>query len=144
MSTLHSSKPAHRRWRNRSGQGLVEFALIAPMLLLLFFGLIEFARAWNIRHVLTDAAREGARNLALYNTSVSHDSVMQVIHNRLANSGIDTVAANVTLDDSGAQTGLPASVTITYDHAVVIPFLNVMIGNNGILNIGTTFVMRNE
>ena len=144
MSTLHGSKPARRRWRNRSGQGLVEFALIAPMLLLLFFGLIEFARAWNIRHVLTDAAREGARNLALYNTSVSHDSVMQVIHNRLANSGIDTVAANVTLDDSGSQTGLPASVTITYDHAVVIPFLNVMIGNNGILNIGTTFVMRNE
>lgn len=144
MNERHASRPARLRWRNRPGQSLVEFALIAPMLLLLFFGLIEFARAWNIRHVLTDAAREGARNLALYNNSITHDSVMKVIHTRLANSGIDTVVANITLDDSGALTGEPASVTITYDHPIIIPFLNTLISNDGTLNIGTTFVMRNE
>lgn len=132
------------RGRNRPGQGLVEFVLIAPMLLLLFFGLIEFARAWNIRHVLTDAAREGARNLALYNDQVTNDSVMTVINRRLANSGINPALASITLDDSGMETGDPARVTITYDHPIMIPFLDLLISNDGTLNIGTTFVMRNE
>lgn len=132
------------RGRNRPGQGLVEFALIAPMLLLLFFGLIEFARAWNIRHVLTDAAREGARNLALYSDVVTHDSVMTVINARLANSGINPALASITLDDSDMETGDPARVTITYDHPIMIPFLDHLISDDGTLNIGTTFVMRNE
>ncbi len=143
MSSPQGSE-APRRLRNRPGQSLVEFVLIAPMLLLLFFGLIEFARAWNIRHVMTDAAREGARNLALYNNSVTHDSVTRVIQARLASSGLDTTQAAITLDDNGAQSGWPARVTITYDHAIMIPFLNTLISGDGVLNLGTTFVMRNE
>jgi len=47
--------------RNSHGQGLVEFALILPLLLLLLFGLIEFGRifqAWlTVEHVARQAAR---------------------------------------------------------------------------------------
>jgi Flp pilus assembly protein TadG len=43
------------------GQALVEFALILPWLLLLFFGIIEFGRLILAYEELNNAAREGAR-----------------------------------------------------------------------------------
>lgn len=50
------------RRRDRSdGQGLVEFALVVPVLLLLILGIVDFARGIFIYSVVQDAAREGAR-----------------------------------------------------------------------------------
>jgi len=47
---------------NRSrGQALVEFALVAPVLFLLFLGVIEVGRLVLLFHQLNNAAREGAR-----------------------------------------------------------------------------------
>jgi len=47
--------------RQRRGQALVEFALIVPVFLLLFFGLIDLGRAVYVNNSLAEAAREGAR-----------------------------------------------------------------------------------
>ena len=44
-----------------AGQELVEFALILPLLLLLFLGIIEFGRAILAYNTIANAAREGAR-----------------------------------------------------------------------------------
>ena len=49
-----------RRWTSRDverGAALVEFVLIVPMFLLLVFGAIEFASAYNDSAVVADAAR---------------------------------------------------------------------------------------
>ncbi|MCK4452155.1 MAG: thrombospondin type 3 repeat-containing protein, partial [Anaerolineae bacterium] len=43
------------------GQGLVEFALILPLLLLLILGIIEFGYVFTVYTGLFNAAREGAR-----------------------------------------------------------------------------------
>ena len=51
--------------RDERGQALVEFALILPIILLLVVGMLEFARAWNLHQVMTDAAREGARRAVI-------------------------------------------------------------------------------
>jgi len=50
----------NRMVRNERGQGLVEFALVVPMLLILVFGIAEFGRAWMTRNVLT-RGRAGGR-----------------------------------------------------------------------------------
>lgn len=47
--------------RGERGQDLVEFALVLPLLVLLFFGIIEFGRAVFTYNTLANAAREGAR-----------------------------------------------------------------------------------
>jgi hypothetical protein len=39
----------------------VEFALVAPLLLLLAFGIVDFGRAMYYQNEITNAAREGAR-----------------------------------------------------------------------------------
>jgi len=44
-----------------SGQALVEFALVLPIVLLLLMGLFDLGRAVFLANSLTNAAREGAR-----------------------------------------------------------------------------------
>ncbi|MBO1265976.1 pilus assembly protein [Proteiniclasticum sp. SCR006] len=53
--------------KKEEGQGLVEFALVLPILLLFLLGIIEFGWLFNARISLTSAAREGARVAAVSN-----------------------------------------------------------------------------
>jgi Flp pilus assembly protein TadG len=53
-----------------SGQSLVEFALILPVLLLIFMGILDFGRAVFAYNALSNAAREGAR-VAIVDQSTS-------------------------------------------------------------------------
>lgn len=47
--------------RHRSGVSLVEFALVVPILFLLFFAAMEFCRVSMIRHAANNAVYEGCR-----------------------------------------------------------------------------------
>lgn len=57
------------RFQRDRGGTLVEFALVAPLLFLLLFGVIEFARVGHGFNTVWTAAREGAR----YATTVGND-----------------------------------------------------------------------
>lgn len=49
-------------WRsNQRGQGLIEMALLAALLILLLAGVVDIGRAFNSYIVVTNASREGAR-----------------------------------------------------------------------------------
>jgi Flp pilus assembly protein TadG len=52
---------ARRLVRSERGTAIVEFALIAPLLFFLVFGIIEFGRALNYYNDLTQLAGQGAR-----------------------------------------------------------------------------------
>ena len=54
-------KTFSRYKKHESGQSLVEFALVLPILVMLIMGLIEFGWIFNGQITLTSAAREGAR-----------------------------------------------------------------------------------
>ena len=47
--------------RSQRSQGLTEFAIVAPIILLLTFGIIDFGRALYLYITLQQAANEGAR-----------------------------------------------------------------------------------
>jgi hypothetical protein len=51
--------------RETAAGPIVEFAIIVPVLLLLLFGIVDFARAFFQRNNLVAAAREGARLAAV-------------------------------------------------------------------------------
>ena len=57
---LRGTAPSHRQGGSR-GQGMVEFALILPLLLLLMMGIIEFGYVFTVYTGIFNAAREGAR-----------------------------------------------------------------------------------
>jgi hypothetical protein len=49
------------RWRQERGAELVEFALVLPLMLLVLLGILDMGLLFQRYHVLTNAAREGAR-----------------------------------------------------------------------------------
>jgi len=57
---MPSRGSSHSR-RGTRGQGLIEFALVIPIFLLLMVSLFDFGRAVFAYNTLTNAAREGAR-----------------------------------------------------------------------------------
>jgi len=55
--------------RAEHGGVAVEFAIIFPILVLLVFSIVDFGHAWYMRHVMSDASREGARYGTRYQTA---------------------------------------------------------------------------
>lgn len=49
------------RLQSRQGATLVEFALVVPIVFILFFAAVEFARVAMIRHTIDNAVYEAAR-----------------------------------------------------------------------------------
>src|SRR5206468_2029837 len=74
MSLLPTRTPAPAAAparRKRGAAAAVEFALVAPVLLLFVLGIIEFGRLMMVEQILTNAAREGARRAVMANATQS-------------------------------------------------------------------------
>ena len=54
------------RQRSQKGEALVEFALLAPFLIVLLMAVVDFGRIFDAWVVTTNAAREGARYAGVY------------------------------------------------------------------------------
>lgn len=54
-----------KKLKDEKGQNLVEFALIVGLLLVIFFGITEFGRAWWRADTLKNAANTAARTYAV-------------------------------------------------------------------------------
>jgi Flp pilus assembly protein TadG len=123
------------RWRDESGQALVEFALLLPVLLLLIIGIVEFGRAWNIKQVINDAAREGARKAAVFEPTYTIDSVTNAIKVALAAGGVSPNAPTV-IDVQGfvrpPNSNFPTTVTIKVPYKFVFfgPMYKLFLGRD--------------
>jgi Flp pilus assembly protein TadG len=140
---VHAVRPGRRR----AGQALVEFVLILPILLLLVFGLVDFARAWSAHHAIADAAREATRILVVADPAVDGDSARTVIENRLRNARLRVDQAAITLDPADGVSSRDNPVTVTIDYAydfwILGPFMNWATGDRQV-NLVSTITMRGE
>ncbi|HSH75171.1 MAG TPA: TadE family protein [Longimicrobiales bacterium] len=133
-----------RRLRGRDrGQALVEFALVAPVLLFLLLGIVDLARAWNVFQVLTDAGREGTRVAVVDNGSTEAD-IRSLIIQAAARAGIEITDAAITLNE-GAARGEPTSVTIQYGHELRwVGWALGLFGADRTINFNVVSTMRRE
>jgi hypothetical protein len=69
--------------RDRTGQGLVELALLLPVLVVLTLGLIDLSRAIHAHNCIVNMSREGA-NLASRSMLIHDRQGRQMIMNSLA------------------------------------------------------------
>jgi Flp pilus assembly protein TadG len=83
--------------KSEHGAALVEFALVAPILFLLVFGIVDFGRALFTLNNLTSAVREGARFAAVQSAGTTQATVRQQVQNYLAEFGGDPVDPNSIL-----------------------------------------------
>lgn len=80
---------------NRRGTAVVEFAIIAPVVVFLFMGMVELTRAIQVKHVLNDSVRSAAR-MAIQ-PGYSSDQVTQNAKDILTDNGIPTTHAAITI-----------------------------------------------
>ena len=155
MTNSRCTTTRNPRTRGSSGQSLIEFALVLPMLLVLVFGIVEFGNAWRHYQLITNTAREGARVAVLPSSTAT--IVDSVIDDRLNGSGLDANQATVTLKilDFGdpSYSNSADTVTIAYDYNFVFlgPVVDLMCavfgcapGGFSSVQLSSTSIMRNE
>jgi Flp pilus assembly protein TadG len=135
-----------------SGQGLVEFAVVIPVILLLFLGIFDFGRAIYAFNTVANAAREGARVAAVDQVLTSPDCVESMPVEDPANPhwsieecavtaaqalGLPTSAVSVSYAPPTGTTiscaptlhvGCIATVTVQYDWSAITPVIGGLIG----------------
>lgn len=110
-----------RRVRQREeGAALVEFALVAPLLALLLFGIIEFGRVFNAKVTYTHAAREAVRVVAVTDPA---DPAAEATAAALdAGRDLNPATLAVTTEACDAGTIGKATVTVGAPFEIFIPF----------------------
>jgi Flp pilus assembly protein TadG len=106
--------------RSEDGAVAVEFALLLPILIALLLGIMEFSLALNAQLTLTNAAREGARTVAVENDQAAARAAV-----RAAATGLDPALtdADITFTPTGTCTaGITSVTTITYEHEFLTGF----------------------
>lgn len=146
---------------DENGGSLIEFAVIAPLLFVILFGIIEFGVLLYDKAMLTNASREGARAGIVYDfdsaTGTSHPdnaaiiaTVQQYCQDYLI-SFDNASAVNVAISRAGSPSldsaGDQLTVNVTYPFRFLV-FSNVLAllggGINDNLNLQAETVMRME
>jgi len=97
---------------------VVEFAIVAPVFILLLFGIIEYGRMVMVQQVITNASREGARRAVLDGATTSE--VETVVDDYMMSSAVNGATVTISPDPpSTAGSGEPVSVTVS------VPFSDV-------------------
>jgi Flp pilus assembly protein TadG len=102
----------------RTGAAAVEFAIVAPLLFMIVFGIIEFGRMIMVQQILTNASREGARRAII--EDATHAEVELLVSNYLSNASVSGATVTVAPNDL-SNLGFGDPVTVT----VAVPFDDV-------------------
>jgi Flp pilus assembly protein TadG len=110
------------------GAAAVEFALIATVLVMLLFGILEYGRVFSELEVLESAAREGARAASVHCGKAEGCTAADI------QTAVETAAAGYALDapptadrncSDTANFGNPVTVGWTQTFEIDIPFVTL-------------------
>ena len=107
----------------RRGAAVVEFAVLAPLLFLLIFGMIEYGRMVMVQQLITNASREGAR-LAVLDGSTNSDVIAKAKATvggaiTLKDSDVTTSPTDITTATAG--TSITVTVGVNFDDVTWLP-----------------------
>jgi Flp pilus assembly protein TadG len=120
------------------GLTTVEFAIVATLLFIIIFTVIEFGRTWYISNALVEATRRGARVAAVCPVGDSKPAEVALLLNDGGVSAIspDLTTSNIVvsyLDMNGAPIANPTSnysairyvqvQVVNFTHQLLIPFI---------------------
>ena len=91
------------------GAVAVEFALVAPILLALVAGIVEFSHAYNLQISVTQAAREAAREMA-----IEDDQGAAALAATAGAPGLNAADFEYAFSPGTCTAGENIAVTITY------------------------------
>jgi Flp pilus assembly protein TadG len=109
--------------QDERGAAVVEFALVAPLLLLMVLGIAEFGRAYHVQTTLSQAAREGVRVMAVQNDAAGAIAATRAAAPTLTLTNIAVTPSSCVA--SGTTPAATATVTVTFS----LPFVTRLFGS---------------
>lgn len=110
----------HNSRRSESGQALVEFALLLPILAVLLMGIIEFGVVFHDYVTVTDASRVGARKAAVSRFVGDNGAAAETAALKAAQSlKSPGLTADCTSTD-WTRNGSEVSCTVSYPYSIKV------------------------
>ena len=104
-----------RRWRR--GAAIVEMAVVAPLLLTILFGVIEFGWSFMVHETITNTARECCRLATLQGTT--EVDIQTRFTQSMAGTGVTVTPAMMTISRSGLGDSQVVTVNIAVPYSEV-------------------------
>jgi hypothetical protein len=143
---------AHQRTRRgrRSGQSLVEFTLVLPLLALMMLIALDFGRVFLGWVELNNAARIAANFAGLNPTGwdTGANPTIRAEYQRLVDAETSRIDCTLpsTIDDptfpDGRDLGSPAKVRITCSFGLITPIISAVVGNPLAVSADAAFPIR--
>lgn len=154
LSKQRMSNVSRQRRASDRGSALIEVAITTPVLVMMIVAIMRFGAAYNYQIVLTDAARAGARQLAI-SRGTSGD-ICNTAGTKIRNAASTLASSRITMrmtvngsPSTAAAGSLPAcnnagttmavnadvSVSLSYPCSFQIPYFS---GPSCIINAATT------
>lgn len=128
------------RARREAGVALIEAAFVLPILLVLCIGMLDFGRAFHMKSLLDQAAREGVRVAVV--TDPDPDIVASRVTSVLAGSGVAPTAVTVVGPDAANLVTVTVSATFSFITPGVFALVGGDYGNT--IPMSAQCVMRFE
>ncbi len=149
LTGFHTGLHRFRAAGRTRGAELVEFALVLPVLLLVFAAIVDFALMFRSFEIVTNAAREGARVgvLSGYSTTDAQTRALQYLDAAgLVDARRTAVAAPTTLalPNNVQVRAIQVSVTYPHDFLFLAPITAMFGGTFGSINVTGVTTMRTE
>jgi Flp pilus assembly protein TadG len=136
--------------RRQRGATIVEAAFTLLILLIFLDAILEFGRAYNVYHIMTNAAREGARYAVAPAPGTSalptSAQVQSWVTTFLASGGVTgaTVSVTPTTQTIDNMQETYTNVQVTAPYSFIVPQLLLGSSTYGTVTLSTTSSMRNE
>lgn len=111
---------------NKKGQSLVELALILPIILLLFLGMVEFSRIFGSYLLITHASREGARLASIGKTDAE---VQANVSSKVNIFNVSDLQVILIPEDDARITGEDVRVCVKYKLQIYAPVISSIVSN---------------
>jgi Flp pilus assembly protein TadG len=107
-----------KRFRRERGQDLAEYAVVMPVLLVLIFGIAQFALVMLAYSTVGDAARQGARTGLVGDNADYPDRIRAAVYKVTDAAGLPRARLTVT----PVKAGTTIVVTVTYNMQLIVSF----------------------
>jgi Flp pilus assembly protein TadG len=141
--TFHTDDGAMRRDMHKKdaiGQGLVEFVILLPILVLFIMIIFDLGRVAYVYSTIHNAAREGARYASIHHQTATTTEIADAA--KQLTTGLDPVLMSISTSYPSSET---VQITINYQFATATPIITRLLGSaDNTITLSSRATMRLE